>query len=142
MCFSASKNPRAWALTCLVLASSVHATAQDEPWQAMDYGPFLSAAIEVTPDNIACKGIAIPLDDDGEHSMLFDSAELRWAAAWEGDFVQLRGIVYDGPHGIWPRIDGKPAWVNAAGPGIAVGSDGTFADPRPVPFGPLPPELQ
>ncbi|MGE4603307.1 MAG: DUF6797 domain-containing protein [Planctomycetota bacterium] len=141
MCFSASKNPRAWALTCLVLASSVHATAQDEPWQAMDYGPFLSAAIEVTPDNIACKGIAIPLDDDGEHSMLFDSAELRWAAAWEGDFVQLRGIVYDGPHGIWPRIDGKPAWVNAAGPGIAVGSDGTFADPRPVPFGPLPPEL-
>ena len=62
---------------------------QDGPWQAMDYGPFLSAAIEVTPDNIACKGIAIPLDETGKHAMLFDSAELRWAAAWEGDFVEL-----------------------------------------------------
>ena len=28
------------------------------PWQDMDYGPFLSAAIEVDPDNIACKGVA------------------------------------------------------------------------------------
>ncbi|MGE4619321.1 MAG: DUF6797 domain-containing protein [Planctomycetota bacterium] len=111
---------------------------QDEPWQAMDYGPFLSAAIEVTPDNIACKGIAIPLDDDGEHAMLFDTAELRWAAAWQGDFVELRGIVYDGPHGIWPKISGDPIWTNRTGPGVAVGDHGTFTDPRPVPFGPLP----
>ncbi len=61
MCVSASKNPRFWAMMCFgVWPSSVAASAQDEPWQAMDYGPFLSAAIEVTPDNIACKGIAIP----------------------------------------------------------------------------------
>ena len=33
-----------------------------EPWNDMDYGPFLSAVIEVTPDNIAPKGIAVPLD--------------------------------------------------------------------------------
>ena len=114
---------------------------QDGPWQAMDYGPFLSAAIEVTPDNIACKGIAIPLDETGKHAMLFDSAELRWAAAWEGDFVELRGIVYDGPHGIWPRIDGDPVWTNPAGPGFAIGAKGSFADPRPIPFGPLPSEV-
>lgn len=109
----------------------------DEPWAQMDYGPFLSAAIEVTPDNIACKGIAIPLDEDGEHAMLFDTAELRWAAAWEGEFVELRGIVYDGPHGIWPRIAGEPAWTNATGPGVYEGIDG-FRDPRAVPYGPLP----
>ena len=114
------------------------------PWQDMDYGPFLSAAIEVEPDNIACKGIAIPLVEDGSVAALFDTAELRWAAGWEGDFVELRGIVYDGPHGIWPRIDGEATWTNPTGPGIDVtsgeGKPG-FEDPRAVPFGPLPKDL-
>ncbi len=113
-----------------------------DPWQDMDYGPFLSAAIEVDPDNIASKGIAIPLNDDGSIAALFDTAELRWAAGWRGDFVELRGIVYDGPHGTWPRIAGEPAWVNPPGPGVAVEFEedgpGNFNDPRSVPFGPLP----
>ena len=127
-----------WCSVVSILAgSTVDLRGQDEPWQAMDYGPFLSAAIEVTPDNIACKGIAIPLDEAGEHAMLFDSAELRWAAAWQGDFVELRGIVYNGPHGIWPRIAGKPDWINPAGPGFTVGKAGTFDDSRSVPFGPI-----
>ena len=121
----------------LIFILTSPSAAQDEPWQAMDYGPFLSAAIEVTPDNIACKGIAIPLDDDGEHAMLFDTAELRWAAAWPGEFVELRGIVYDGPHGIWPRIAGEPDWINPPGPGVAMGKAGTFDDRRPVPYGPV-----
>ncbi|MBC03800.1 MAG: hypothetical protein CMJ34_10940 [Phycisphaerae bacterium] len=114
------------------------------PWLDMDYGPFLSAAIEVDPDNIACKGVAIPLVEDGSIAALFDTAELRWAAGWEGDFVELRGIVYDGPHGIWPRIDGEATWTNPAGPGIHVFSGGkmqAFEDPRTVPYGPLPRDL-
>ena len=113
-----------------------------EPWQDMDYGPFLSAAIEVDPENIASKGVAIPLNEDGSTAALFDTAELRWAAGWHGDFVELRGIVYDGPHGTWPRIAGDPAWVNPAGPGVTMVFDasgaGNFDDPRNVPFGPLP----
>lgn len=132
---------RRMPILLVLLASSLATSAQDAPWQAMDYGPFLSAAIEVTPDNIACKGIAIPLDEAGEHAMLFDTAELRWAAAWKGDFVELRGIVYDGPHGTWPRIDGDPVWTNPAAPGFSIGAKGSFADPRPVPFGPLPQEV-
>ncbi|MCP4837219.1 MAG: hypothetical protein GY895_20925 [Phycisphaera sp.] len=112
-----------------------------EPWQDMDYGPFLSAAIEVDPDNIASKGIAIPLNDDGSTAALFDTAELRWAAGWQGDFVELRGIVYDGPHGTWPRIDGEPDWTSPAGPGIDAEIRGRFEDPRAVPFGPLPKDL-
>ena len=122
----------------LILFSNI-AGAQGEPWEEMDYGPFLSAAIEVSPDNIACKGIAIPLTADGNHAVLFDTAELRWAAAWEGDFVELRGIVYDGPHGTWPKIDGEPDWQNPAGPGVTLLKD-QWVDPREVPFGPLPPE--
>ncbi len=31
----------------------------NEPWNDMDYGPFLSAVVEVTPENIAPKGLAI-----------------------------------------------------------------------------------
>ena len=115
-----------------------------DPWRDMDYGPFLSAAIEVDPDNIACKGIAIPLIENGSIAALFDTAELRWAAGWEGDFVELRGIVYDGPHGIWPRIDGEATWTNPAGPGIDVASGEDvpgFEDPRTVPYGPLPADL-
>jgi hypothetical protein len=112
-----------------------------EPWNDMDYGPFLSAVIEVTPDNIASKGIAIPLDDSGRHAMVFDTAELRWAAAWTGDFVELKGIVYDGPHGVWPRIAGETAFTTPAGPGVAHGAGPPFEDPRAVPYGPLPAEL-
>ncbi len=114
------------------------------PWQDMDYGPFLSAAIEVDPDNISCKGVAIPLVEDGSIAALFDTAELRWAAGWQGDFVELRGIVYDGPHGIWPRIDGEATWTNPAGPGIDAAPDEGgpgFEDPRTLPFGPLPKDL-
>ena len=130
----------------VIMASCVHAAknshAQDDaPWERMDYGPFLSAAIEVSPDNIACKGIAIPLDRDGHHAMLFDSAELRWAAGWKGDFVKLKGIVYDGPHGTWPEIDGEAAWFNPPGPGIATGESVSFEDPRAIPYGPLPESL-
>ena len=113
----------------------------DEPWNDMDYGPFLSAVVEVTPDNIASKGIAIPLDEEGEHAVLFDTAELRWVAAWTGDFVELKGIVYDGPHGVWPRISGEPVFTTPAGPGIARGDGLSFKDPRAVPYGPLPAEL-
>ena len=109
-----------------------------QPWLDMDYGPFLSAVVEVTPDNIAPKGIAIPLDADGERAMLFDTGELRWAAGWEGDFVELNGIVYDGPHGPWPKVDGEVAFMNPAGPGVALGEKPSFDDPRSVPYGPLP----
>jgi hypothetical protein len=113
----------------------------NEPWNDMDYGPFLSAVVEVTPENIAPKGLAIPLSEDGRHAMLFDTGELRWAAAWSGDFVELKGIVYDGPHGVWSRIAGDPVFTTSAGPGIAHQGDRPFEDPRAVPYGPLPIEL-
>ena len=124
-------------MACLAGSSVVR--AQSEPWEAMDYGPFLSAAIEVTPDNIACKGIAIPLDEDGSIAMLFDTDTLRWACGWRGDFVALRGIVYDGPHGIWPTIDGDEDWTTPREPGVSV--DGSFTDPRASGFGNLPSQL-
>ena len=128
-------------LTGLILSvqggSERSLSAQEGPWSEMDYGPFLSAAIEVSTENIACKGIAIPLTTGGQRAALFDTAELRWAAAWDGDFVELLGIVYDGPHGTWPKISGEVAWQNPTGPGVTeIQSD--FDDPRKFLFGPLP----
>lgn len=123
----------------MIVAFLVGSPVFAQPWEDMDYGDFLSAAIEVTEDNIACKGIAIPLAVDGSRAMMFDTDTLRWASGWHGDFVQLRGIVYDGPHGIWPKIDGQPDWVTAREPGVSL--DGNFTDPRPDGFGPLPDEL-
>ena len=121
-----------------VLLSTLVVQAQDLPkWEAMDYGPFLSAAIEVDPGNMAYKGIAVPLGEspDGDMTMLFDTDLLRWAAGWRGDGVALRGIVYDGPHGIHPTIDGEPDWATNQSPGASV--DGEFVDLRSWRYGPL-----
>jgi hypothetical protein len=105
----------------------------------MDYGPFLSAAIEVDPGNMAYKGVAIPVGMTGgdEVTMLFDTDLLRWAAGWRGDGVALQGIVYDGPHGLYPRIAGEPDWWTRSAPGASI--DGDFSDLRDVPYGPVDP---
>ncbi|MEE2948053.1 MAG: hypothetical protein VX392_07025, partial [Verrucomicrobiota bacterium] len=54
----------------LVAAVSFPALGQEKdvkltgkPYIDMNYGPYLTASIEVAPDNIAYKGIAIRLDD-------------------------------------------------------------------------------
>lgn len=113
------------------------------PWQQMDYGPFLSTVIEVDPENIAYKGLAVPIEWVSpawvHRAVVFDMDLGRYAAGWWGGFLDLRGIVYDGEHGAHSKIDGTVEWENPVLPGWSL--DGTFADPRPVPYGPLPPEL-
>ena len=114
----------------------------EAPWQAMDYGPFLTASIEAPHPgaNIAFKGIAINLgaNFDGDHneSVIFDTDLLRYSAGWTGDFVALKGIVFDGEHWAYPRIEGEQVFGNPAAPGWA--SAGSFHDPRGFPYGPLP----
>ena len=112
-------------------------------WLDMDYGPFLSATIAAEPEgNIAYKGIAVPLDpqspDSRGEAILFDTDLLRYASAWVGEFVALRGIVYDGLHGPFPEIAGEQLWATPRAPGWS--QDGVFKDPREFPYGPLPSE--
>ena len=113
------------------------------PWQQMDYGPFLATVIEIDPEDIVCKGLAIPVEwvsPEGVHrAVVFDTDLGRWAAGWWGGFLDLRGIVYDGEHGVHSRIDGTVEWQNPALPGWSL--DGKFVDPRAVPYGPLPAEM-
>jgi hypothetical protein len=137
------------ALLGLLLVGSSRTGAAAEaaalpPWQAMDYGPFLTASIEAPEPrtNIAYKGIAINLGANfgGDHNeaIVFDTDLLRYCAGWTGDFVALKGVVFDGEHWAYPRINGRQVFGNASAPGWA--HAGIFQDPREHPFGPLPKE--
>jgi len=120
------------------------------PYELMELGPALFWTYEVNPDNIAQKGIAIRLDEGpggvtkGRAWMVYDHDTMRVAAATSGDFVDWRGIAFDGSHGTHTSLTGERHWVNPVGPGWA-SPDGDWEDPRPLarddrPYGPLPRE--
>jgi len=123
-----------------------------EPWITMDYGPHLTATYEVGSDetNYAYKGIAIRLDPGpggvsrGAHWMLYDHDTLRMAAAWSGrGFIDWDAILFNGRHGVHPRLVGQVHAANPTGPGWGEPDSASFADPRlrgrdQRPYGPLP----
>jgi cytochrome c5 len=121
-------------------------------YRRMDFGPALFWTLEAAPGNIAYKGIAVRLDagpggvSKGHAWMLYDHDTMRVAAAWTGDeFVDWRGIAFDGSHETHTGIVGEKAFVNPVGPGWANPESGSFADPRFLgrdekPYGPLPRE--
>jgi putative heme-binding domain-containing protein len=123
-----------------------------EPWITMDYGPHLTATYEVGSDqtNFAYKGIAVRLDPGpggvsrGSHWMLYDHDTLRVAAAWSGrGFIDWDAILFNGRHGVHPRLVGQIHLANPTGPGWADPVSGSFTDPRlwgrdNRPYGPLP----
>jgi putative heme-binding domain-containing protein len=123
-----------------------------EPWSVMDYGPSLSATLEVGSNgsNIAFKGIAIRLDagqggiSRGRAWVVYDHDTLRLAAAWSGQgFIDWNGINFNGRHQVHPRIVGKvhinnpdsPGWANPNNQSFAElrvrGRDGRFYGPLP-----------
>jgi putative heme-binding domain-containing protein len=124
-----------------------------EPWRIHDYGPFLSGSIEVGKDgsNVARKGFAVRLDPGsggigrGRVWILHELDTLRAAAVWSGtDFLDWRGINFDGSHGTHPRVVGRIQSALPTGPAWADPASGSFVDPRPLgrddkPYGPLPP---
>lgn len=141
------------------------------PWSDMDYGPFLIGTYQIAdesnriaaktpptgkpdyvePDaNIAYKAIAIQLDSNpggiakGNKWIAFEHDTLRVAGAWAGqDFIDWRGINFDGGHVVRPRTIGDPIFETADGPGWANPETGSFEDQRFIGvdgrrFGPLP----
>lgn len=116
----------------------------------MDFGPSLFWTLEVEPDNIAYKGIAVRLDEGpggisrGRAWMLYDHDTMRVATAWTGtQFIDWKGIAFDGSHGTHTSVVGDKAFVNPVGPGWANPGTGTFDDPRlrgrdNKTYGPLP----
>ena len=126
-----------------------------KPYELMDFGPTLFWTYQVNEVqsssqwNIAQKGIAVRLDrgaggiSKGKSWLIYDEDTMRVAAAYEGEFVDWRGIAFDGSHGTHTSIKGdavlitpdKPAWRNPA--------SGDWEDQRIIGrdgrrFGPLP----
>ncbi|MCB1275100.1 sulfatase-like hydrolase/transferase [Prosthecobacter sp.] len=103
------------------------------PYQRMELGNSLFWTLEVAPDNIAQKGIAIRLDDGpggvtkGRAWMIYDHDTMRVATATTGSFVDWKGIAFDGSHGTHTSLTGERHFINPTGPGWSIGG---FEDKR------------
>lgn len=111
----------------------VEANWVDGRWQQTDVGPFLSATI-ATPGTATYKGITIKVGEHQEAAVCFDTDLLRASAAWTDGFVKINPARYGigGPLG----VGGEIVFATPSAPGWS--KDGSFADPRARPFGPLP----
>ena len=119
-------------------------------YKKMDFGPALFWTYQIAPGNIAQKGIAIRLDDGpggvskGRAWMVYDHDTMRMATATTGDFVDWKGIAFDGSHGTHTSLTGDRHFVNPVGPGWA-SPEGKWDDVRLIGkdklrYGPLPRE--
>ncbi len=117
-------------------------------YRRMDFGPALFWTFEIAPGNIAQKGIAVRLDDGpggvskGRAWMVYDHDTMRVATATTGDFVDWKGIAFDGSHGTHTGLTGERQFINPVGPGWA-SPEGKWDDARLVGkdgkhYGPLP----
>jgi hypothetical protein len=141
------------ALSIFLVASHAFGAspATSAPYREMEFGPVLFWTLQIAPGNIAQKGIAIRLDDGpggvskGRAWMVYDHDTLRVAAATTGEFVDWKGIAFDGSHGTHTSLKGERHLVNPPGPGWA-SPDGNLDDDARVigkdgkRYGPLPRE--
>jgi len=101
---------------------------QGKPFELMDFGPVLNWTFQINRGaggknkNIAQKGINVRLDQGeggvskGSAWMVYDEDTMRVATAYSGDFVDWRGIAFDGSHGSHTSIAGKPLFINPDAP--------------------------
>ncbi len=133
----------------LARAEAEKADTSLPPYQRMDFGPALFWTYEIAPGNIAQKGIAVRLDDGpggvskGRAWMIYDHDTMRVATATTGDFVDWKGIAFDGSHGTHTGLTGERHFINPVGPGWA-SPEGKWGDDARVigkdgkRYGPLP----
>ena len=127
-------------------------------YELMDFGSVLFGTYQIEPGpidknvNIAPKGIAIRLDpgpggiSKGKAWAIYDHDTMRLAAFYTGnEFVDWKGIDFDGSHGTHTSIVGERIIVNPDKPGWANPETGEWDAPRVVgkdgrKFGPVPRE--
>jgi len=120
-----------------VVCAAAVARAQDAVEAPMQYGAHLVTTCELGGvAGTTTKALVIRLGDRG--AVAFDTELLRMSAAWTDGWLRLRGTAYDGSHGPMPARRGRVVAETKPAPGWA--HDGSFADPRPQPWGPLPRE--
>src|SRR5579862_1474590 len=104
----------------------------------MDYGPYMAITVGVTKDNIAYKGILIPLNKEKTLNVLFDTELLRVAGVWSGGFLNWGSRNYADNNNDYCTADGKIEFATSPLPGWS--HDGKRNDPRNPKDGPLPKE--
>ena len=124
-----------------------------KPFELMDFGPTLNWTFQINrggkDKNIAQKGIAVRLDQgDGGVSkgnawIVYDEDTMRVATAYSGDFVDWRGIAFDGSHGSHTSIAGNPLFINPDAPAWEHPTKKSWEDERVIGrdgrhYGPLP----
>ena len=126
-----------------------------KPYELMDFGPTLFWTYQVNEGkspselNIAQKGIAVRLDggsggvSKGQSWLIYDEDTMRVAAAYQGEFVDWRGIAFDGSHGTHTSIKGDAVLITPDQPAWRNPSSGDWVDQRIIGrdgrrFGPLP----
>jgi mono/diheme cytochrome c family protein len=119
-------------------------------YMQQDYGDVLFWTLQVEEGNIAQKGITVRMDAGpggvakGNAWMLYDHDTMRLAACWTGsEFIDWKGIAFDGSHGSHTRIVGEKHFVSPDEPMWANPATGNFEDLRIKgrdgrPYGPLP----
>lgn len=138
--------PQALATAALLLAATPAVTSvsaqgtKPATTYFEDFFPFQMACINASypSNNTALKGIAIRVGNDS--TLLFDTDLCRMAAGWTGGFITSHGVAFDGAHGHHPEMIGTQKFGLANGPGVA-GPDGSFADRRSEPYGPMDPSV-
>ncbi len=110
------------AMTSVTEAPPVRQT-DGRKYEQMDFGPYLMWTYQVgegpggAGPNIAQKGIAVRLDpgeggvSKGKAWVIYDHDLMRVATAYTGDFVDWRGIAFDGSHGTHTSTAGEPLLV-------------------------------
>jgi glucose/arabinose dehydrogenase len=139
---------------------------EDRPGYSMDYGPFLTGSLDLDPavsarhtemsteqlpdhtNNLAAKSVNVRLRGpviDGlpvrpEAAIAFDTDLLRYAACWTGGFLNLDKTHLTSEKGSVPLTPLRsPVFATPLRtPGWTLDPAGSFTDPRPRPFGPLP----
>ncbi len=120
-------------------------------FEKMNFGPVLDWTYQITPNNIAYKGIAIRLDageggiSKGRAWMIYDHDTMRVATAMTGSFIDWKGVAFDGSHNSHTSLTGERLFTNPVGPGWANPVSGSWEDTRFVGrdgkrYGPLPRE--
>ena len=103
-----------------------------------DYGPAMAITVGVTKDNIAFKGILIPLNKEKTLNVLFDTELCRVAGVWSGGFLNWGSRNYADNNNDYCTAEGKIEFATSQLPGWS--HDGKRDDPRNPKDGPLPRE--
>ena len=125
------------ALSASAFAQKMQTPAGEAP------GPWLLGTLGIgkqpdgTMKTTALKGLAVKVGEHGEATVAYDLDLCRMAGAWTGKFTTPMNLM---SRGEYPTAMGEVAFTTETVAGFVSGdTKEPWKDPRPEPFGPLPP---